>query len=89
MDDDDDRYRGGKSNRGLSGRQPRGNSYHPINPKLLFGANGQDQDDTDDVVGSSAIRKKFVSPVVGSGADKKQPACVHGWMFVSLVSPMN
>ena len=53
--------------RGLSRHSLRSGNYHPINPNLLFG--GRNRSDEDDEEGA-AIRKKFVSPVVGSD-DKK------------------
>ncbi|GLD95994.1 hypothetical protein PINS_up004672 [Pythium insidiosum] len=72
MDEDEadgrQRQRGG---RGLSRQTPRSSSYHPINPNLLLGgapSSSIDEYDDDD---GCPVRKKFVSPIVRPGEEKK------------------
>lgn len=67
---DDDQPR---SKRGSARGPPRG-VYHPVNQDLLLG--GSNDSDSGYVGGSSAVSKKFVSPMNDGGANKngkKQP----------------
>ncbi|KAE9325407.1 Fidgetin-like protein 1 [Phytophthora fragariae] len=67
LDDDEPRNRNGR------GRNPRGPSrgvYHPVNQDLLLGGGGN-SDNEGYISGSSAVSKKFVSPMNGGGANKR------------------
>ncbi|KAJ8544270.1 hypothetical protein ON010_g11998 [Phytophthora cinnamomi] len=68
LDDDEPRNRNGR------GRNPRGpprGVYHPVNQDLLLGGGGH-SDNEGYISGSSAVSKKFVSPVNDGGASKRK-----------------
>ncbi|KAG7378319.1 hypothetical protein PHYPSEUDO_010245 [Phytophthora pseudosyringae] len=65
LDDDQPRSRRGKP------RGPPSGVYHPVNQDLLLGGGGNsDSDNNGYSLGSSAVSKKFVSPMNDGGANK-------------------
>jgi ribosomal protein L4 len=65
LDDDEPQSRGGR--RGNPRAPPRG-VYNPVNQDLLLGGGNSDNDGY--ISGSSAVTKKFVSPMNDGGASK-------------------